>query len=691
MKDIEIFFSDCQDVFTKILYDEGAKSSLEYLRNRGYTDEQIKYFKVGFFPDEQVLLKHLGKYEEEINTYFAGIIKSHEYPDKKRITIPWFHENKIVGFSVRAISESSSKFKYMNNNLMEKGNYLFNNTTDISNKVVVVVEGLFDALSGTYLALQDKATIDYHFLATGNSYLNDKQIDILKQAKKIILLLDNDNAGKTGLESSKKKLLQNGITAYIASIPNGYKDIDEYIKENQNIKEIMENIQEVKAEEHITNLKNFKEEIINKIKTSIETKEQIDVKEAEDLKDKYIIELKKLDPTAQDNKEIKDIESIINSIKKINEINKKSRINECYTWQKFKQELQESSNTNLKTGFKELDENINIQPSSLVFIAGRPGHGKTTFMINVLRNMIEASINANDDKSFVFFSYEETRKDILTKYMLSMTDESNFKCKDNLLFKLRDCIRTGKADYETGEIPYQIKDITERLLEEKRLIILNTDSNVESLSKNIIDLTEENKNIGAVYVDYVQKLNASEGKANRQQEIQNICKVLLETSLKVGVPIILGSQVNREVKSIDTFNASNMREAGDIEQDANIILGIWDNEAAKISEIEEVIKGLEEKKIKAIIECKTNEKEEIEKKIKKAEEEIENLKKGKTNTKTIKILKNRNGKNNIKMDIKSHQDRFLFICKEEGKRDNDYLNNLLEKLELLKKLNQGKN
>jgi replicative DNA helicase len=687
MKDIEIFFSDCQDVFTKILYDESAKSSLEYLRNRGYTDEQIKYFKVGFFPDEQVLLKHLGKYEEEINTYFAGIIKSNKsFNDKKRITIPWFHENKIVGFSVRAISESSSKFKYMNNNLMEKGNYLFNNTTDISNKIVVVVEGLFDALSGTYLALQDKATIDYHFLATGNSYLNDKQIDILRQAKKIILLLDNDNAGKTGLESSKKKLLQKGVTAYIASIPKEYKDIDEYIKENQNIKEIMENIQEVKAEEHIINLEKFKEEIRNKIKTSIETKEQIDVKEAEELKDKYIIELKKLDPTAQDNKEIKDIRNIIDSIKEINKIiSKKSRINDDYNWDKFKQDLQESSNTNLKTGFKELDENINIQPSSLVFIAGRPGHGKTTFMINMLRNMIEASINANDDKSFVFFSYEETRKDILTKYMLSMTDESNFKCKDNLLFKLRDCIRTGKADYKTGEIPYQIKDITERLLEEKRLIILNTDSNVESLSKNIIDLTEENKNIGAVYVDYVQKLNASEGKANRQQEIQNICKVLLETSLKVGVPIILGSQVNREVKSIDTFNASNMREAGDIEQDANIILGIWDNEAAKISEIEEIIKGLEEKKIKATIECKTNEKEEIEKKIGKAEEEIEKLKKDKTTKKTIKILKNRNGKNNIKMEIKSNQDRFLFICKEEGKRDNDYLNNLL------KKLNQGKN
>jgi replicative DNA helicase len=319
-----------------------------------------------------------------------------------------------------------------------------------------------------------------------------------------------------------------------------------------------------------------------------------------------------------------------------------------------------------------------------VFIAGRPGHGKTTFMINMLRNMVDA----NTDKSFVFYSYEENRHDILLKYMLSMTDESNFKGEDNLLFKLKDCIRTGKADYETGEIPYQIKDITERLLEEKRLIILNPDSNVESLSESIIKIIEENKNIGAIYVDYVQKITTLEKKANRQQEVQNVCRILLETALKVKVPIVLGSQVNRDVKSMDTFNASNMREAGDIEQDANMILGIWDNEAAEISEIEEKINNLEKALERAELEGESTDKNQL--KIDNYKKELKDKKNTPTNRKTIKILKNRNGKNNVKVDIQSHQDRFLFINNFEN-RNNDYLNSLLEKLKLLKKLNQGKN
>ena len=316
-----------------------------------------------------------------------------------------------------------------------------------------------------------------------------------------------------------------------------------------------------------------------------------------------------------------------------------------------------------------------------MFIAGRPGHGKTTFMINMLRNMIDA----NPDKSFVFYSYEENRHDILLKYMLSMTDESNFKLEENehnLLFKLRDCIRTGKADDFSNITPFKIKDRIKSLLEDKRLIILNPDSNVESLSESIIKITEENKNIGAIYIDYVQKLTTLEKKANRQQEVQNVCKISLETALKVGVPIILGSQVNREVESIDTFNASNMREAGDIEQDANIILGIWDNKAAKISKIEKIINDLEEKKIKAVIEGKTpKEYKDIEEQIKNAKEELEKLQLSMEEKnqpsmeeyKKIKILKNRNGKSNITMDITSHPNRFLFINNMEDR--SRYLEN----------------
>jgi replicative DNA helicase len=54
----------------------------------------------------------------------------------------------------------------------------------------------------------------------------------------------------------------------------------------------------------------------------------------------------------------------------------------------------------------------------------------------------------------------------------------------------------------------------------------------------------------------------------------------------VDAAIILGAQANREVKSLETFQMENMREAGDIEQDANIVIGVWDKEAADLYQLQ---------------------------------------------------------------------------------------------------------
>ena len=73
----------------------------------------------------------------------------------------------------------------------------------------------------------------------------------------------------------------------------------------------------------------------------------------------------------------------------------------AYTNGQFLQDLQNAP-SGLKTGFAGLDSNVSIQPSTLNFVAGRPSHGKTTVMLNMLRNMIRD----NPDKAFMFYSYE---------------------------------------------------------------------------------------------------------------------------------------------------------------------------------------------------------------------------------------------------------------------------------------------
>ena len=100
-----------------------------------------------------------------------------------------------------------------------------------------------------------------------------------------------------------------------------------------------------------------------------------------------------------------------------------------------------------------------------------------------------------------------------------------------------------------------------------------------------------------------------------------------------------------------------MREAGDIEQDANIILGVWDELAGKISTLQEISTGSEKKLVEAEISANQTD-------IQKYKTKLENLKKLIEDTqeksessqdKWIKILKNRNGANNKTCKLKVAQ------------------------------------
>ena len=87
-----------------------------------------------------------------------------------------------------------------------------------------------------------------------------------------------------------------------------------------------------------------------------------------------------------------------------------------------------------------------------------------------------------------------------------------------------------------------------------------------------------NVDIGAVFIDYMQLLNTDKGRFNtRQEELKRICLDLKDLAVETGLPIILGAQFNRQVISPLDLHSTYIREAGDIEQVANLIIGFWNN------------------------------------------------------------------------------------------------------------------
>jgi len=396
---------------------------------------------------------------------------------------------------------------------------------------------------------------------------------------------------------------------------------------------------------------------------------------------------------------LKAISNVLSNISRYNDLlTTDYESDQPLTWGKYVQTLKNNP-IGLKTGFPSLDKYVTIQPSNLAFIAARPSHGKTTFMLNMLKNMIEA----NPGKAFLFYSYEEEEKTILSKIILATIELDGAKVQE-LCEKYPNKSYLEIVELEVGqydgtdkmdEAIYRAKKAVEEWINDKRLQILDKKPSVESLTSAIIERcmicsnpqkeqSIEKKEVAAVFIDYVQKLSTEEERVNRQQEIQRICSVLLNAAQdkRVRAALILGSQANRDVKTADTFNLHNMKDAGNIEETANLVLGVWNPLAAQMQMLQSAVDQAEMTVQILDTFCKEKEggidlsilipssknfnnhqnpptKEELQKAIKMARNKLKNLANAEDQTLTIKILKNRNGKKDLDISLNTRLSQFL--------------------------------
>jgi replicative DNA helicase len=128
----------------------------------------------------------------------------------------------------------------------------------------------------------------------------------------------------------------------------------------------------------------------------------------------------------------------------------------------------------------------------------------------------------------------------------------------------------------------QIEKAKEQLnayLTQGRLWIVDQRKTANELQDTLDQFSGEH-DIGAVFIDYIQKIPSTGQFGTRQLELQKTSGLILETATSLHIPILLGAQLNRgsNQKSPGNIKLENLREAGDIEQDANLVLAIY-NEA----------------------------------------------------------------------------------------------------------------
>ena len=206
-------------------------------------------------------------------------------------------------------------------------------------------------------------------------------------------------------------------------------------------------------------------------------------------------------------------------------------------------------------GIGELDRMITgLNKSDLIILGARPGMGKTSFALNIVRN-----VAVNTGRTVCFFSLEMTR-DQLAQRMLS--SEAGIKSEK---------LRKGELDEDEWTRLAQAGDA----LSKADIYFDETSSiTVPEMKAKLRRM----KKVDLVVIDYLGLMHSARQIDNRVQEISEITRNLKIMAKELKVPVIACAQLSRgtEAKGKSHKPAlSDLRDSGSIEQDADIVLFLY--------------------------------------------------------------------------------------------------------------------
>ena len=229
------------------------------------------------------------------------------------------------------------------------------------------------------------------------------------------------------------------------------------------------------------------------------------------------------------------------------------------------------------TGFSTLDDmTTGLHGGDLMIIAGRPGAGKTAFALNLIRHISAIG------HGVVIFSLEMLAEQLVMR-LLSQGGIDLQK------------LRTGKDRKKNIINGDDIRLFTSAVSElENRHIYIDDAGllNVLEIKRRARLLAKQLKKqkvkLSLIVVDYLQLLSASPSEASdvRALEVGAISRGLKALAKELNVPIVALSQLNRSVETRTNKEPllSDLRESGSIEQDADIVIFLYEDKSDRADE-----------------------------------------------------------------------------------------------------------
>jgi replicative DNA helicase len=208
------------------------------------------------------------------------------------------------------------------------------------------------------------------------------------------------------------------------------------------------------------------------------------------------------------------------------------------------------------TGFSELNKlTSGWQNSDLIILAARPGMGKTSLMLNFVNSVL------NQNKSVLVFSLEMSKLQLYARMCSQITSIPLYKfLKEKMNPYERELYKNETFKLSNSQL----------FIEDKSGISINF---IKVKARKL----KRDKDISMIVIDYIGLIDKGNTNKSTNDQVAEISGALKGLAKELNIPIILLSQLSREVEKLNDKRPmlSHLRDSGAIEQDADMVMFIY--------------------------------------------------------------------------------------------------------------------
>ena len=213
------------------------------------------------------------------------------------------------------------------------------------------------------------------------------------------------------------------------------------------------------------------------------------------------------------------------------------------------------------TSFTDLDRILGgMQPSDFLIIAGRPGQGKTSFMLSIARTAA-----MQHKKHIAMFSMEMSNEQLVQRLISQETGIDSQR------------LRLGQLHDNEWDL---FAEAVEKL-SQTRIFLDDTPAITPTQMRAKCRRLHMEHRIDMIVVDYLQLMSGDTRNDNRVQEVSYISRNLKVLARELNVPVLAAAQLSRAVeqRAGKRPQLSDLRESGSLEQDSDIVMFIYREDA----------------------------------------------------------------------------------------------------------------